>query len=361
MLVGISGRYQIDWGKKMRVALDAMGSDNNPIPDVEGGVLAARESGSTLLFVGDEQAIRSELKKHKTTGLNLEIVPASQAITMTDIPSIAAKEKGDSSMHVGMRLVKDGLADAFMTAGNTGVAYATAMLYTLKRIPGVKRPALSVIFKIANQPVIFLDMGANADSKAEWLVQFAIMGQIYAEKSLGLSNPRVGLLSNGEEAEKGTQAVRDAGEILQHLSINFVGNVEPKEVLSGRADVVVSDGFTGNILLKTFEASTRYLSRIIRDEITGGVFSSLGGLLIRPAMKRVKKKIDTDEIGGAPLLGVDGVVIIGHGSSDAYAVKNAIHQAHCAVQGKIIEAIRDGLQKAANEENVIALQAGGII
>ena len=328
----------------MRIALDAMGSDACPVPDVAGAVLAAKEYGDTVVLVGDRPLIERELAKHQTNGLQLEVVHAGQAITMSDKPSVVGKDKPDSSMHVGMKLVKDGKADGFVTAGNTGAAHAIAMLFTLRRIAGVKRPALSAIFRIAGKPMIFLDIGANADSKPEWLMQFALMGKIYAQNALGLHTPRVGLLSNGEEEGKGSQLVRETADILQELPFNFVGNIEPKEVLAGRADVVVSDGFTGNILVKTFEASTRYLVRLIRDEIKRSVFSMLGGLLIRPALLGVRKKIDTAEVGGAPLLGVNGVVIIGHGSSNAYAVKNAIHQARLAVSGNIIEAIRDGIK-----------------
>jgi glycerol-3-phosphate acyltransferase PlsX len=332
------------WRYYMRIALDAMGSDACPVPDVAGAVLAARESEDTIVLVGEQSLIERELAKHKTSGLNLEVVHASQAVTMNDKPSLIGKEKPDSSMHVGMRLVSNGKADGFVTAGNTGAAHAIAMLFTLHRIAGVKRPALSAIFRIAGKPMIFLDIGANADSRPEWLMQFALMGRIYAQNALGLHNPRVGLLSNGEEEGKGNQLVRDTANILQELPFNFVGNVEPKEVLAGHADVVVSDGFTGNILAKTFEASTRYLVRLIRDEIKRNVLSMLGGLLIRPALQGIRKKIDTAEVGGAPLLGVNGVVIIGHGSSNAYAVKNAIHQARLAVAGNIIEAIREGIK-----------------
>lgn len=337
----------------MRIALDAMGSDNNPTPDVAGGVLAARESTDTIILVGNQQLIQQELNKHNTQGLKLEVVHTDSAVLMTDKPSIVGKEKPNSSMHVGMNLIKDKMADAFVTAGNTGAAYAIAMLHTLRRIPGIKRPALSAIFRIGGKPMIFLDIGANADAKPEWLLQFALMGQIYARNALGLANPRIGLLSNGEEEGKGTQLIRDAGEMLHAQNMNFVGNVEPKEVLGGHIDVMVSDGFTGNILTKTFEASTRYLGGLIRDEIKSSVFSMLGGLLIRSAMVRVRKKIDTGEVGGAPLLGVNGIVIIGHGSSNAFAIKNAIHQARSAVSGNIIAAIQDGLKQVPTYDETL--------
>jgi glycerol-3-phosphate acyltransferase PlsX len=190
-----------------------------------------------------------------------------------------------------------------------------------------------------------LDLGANADSKPEWVAQFAIMGKIYAQNALGLINPRVALLSNGEEEGKGNQLIKDSAVLLQNLGINYVGNVEPKEVITGNADVIVSDGFVGNIFVKTFEASASYIGNVIRDELRSSVFSMLGAALARPAFQRVRKRTDTSEIGGAPLLGVNGVVIIGHGRSNAVAVKNAILQASLAVQGRIIESIREGLQE----------------
>jgi glycerol-3-phosphate acyltransferase PlsX len=259
---------------------------------------------------------------------------------MTDKPSVAGKSKPESSMHVGMNLVKNGQADAFVTMGNTGVAHAIAMLFTLKRIPGIKRPALSAIFPILGKPVIFLDIGANADCKPDWMLQFALMGAVYARNALGLDNPRVALLSNGEEEGKGSQLILDSTALLRQAPINFIGNVEPKEIFRTLpVDVVIHDGFTGNILTKTFEASTRYLAMLIRDEIKTSPVSMLGGLLITSAMRRVRRKIDTFEVGGAPLLGVKGVVIIGHGSSNAFAVKNAVRQACKAVEGGIISAI----------------------
>lgn len=333
----------------MKIVVDAMGTDAYPTADVAGAVMAAREFRDTVILTGDENAIRQELGKHNTHGLKLEVVHASDIITMEDKPSIVGKSKPNSSMHVGMNLVKQGQADGFVTAGNTGAAHAIAMLYTLKRIQGVKRPALTAIFPINKKPVIFLDVGANADSKPEWLAQFAIMGNLYASKVLKLDRPQVGLLSNGEEEGKGNQLIQETSALLAHMSLNFIGNVEPKEVLHARADVVVSDGFTGNILIKTFEASTRYLGNIIRDEIRGDVFSTLGGLLARRAFRRARRRIDTFEVGGAPLLGVNGVVIISHGSSTSAAVKNAIHQARKAVEGRVIEAITAGIAEQPGE------------
>ena len=330
----------------MRIAVDAMGSDTYPGPDVAGSVLAARESGDTILLVGDEARIRPELAGHDTSGLKLEIVHAAQAVTMADKPSEVGASKPESSMLIGMKLVADGQADAFVTAGNTGAALAIATLYTLRRIQNVKRPALTAILPLGEHRIILLDVGANADAKPEWMAQFALMGKIYAQHALGLENPRVALLSNGEEEGKGTQLIRDSAELLRALPLNYVGNVEPKEVLEGRAEVVVSDGFAGNIFIKTAEASMDALFHLIRDEIKTNVLYTLGGALARPAFRHIYHRLDPFEIGGAPLLGVNGVVIIGHGRSNARAIKNAIRQARMAVSGGTIEAIRSGLSTA---------------
>ncbi len=328
----------------MRIALDAMGSDSFPAPDVAGAVLAAREFGDMILLVGDPARIDSELAKHDTAGLNLQVIPASEFVTMHDKPSIVGKAKPDSSMHVGMNLVKDGRADAFVTAGNTGAALSIATLYTLRRIPGVKRPALSALVRVHGRAVILLDVGANADSRPEWLAQFALMGHLYAHTTLGLEKPGVGILSNGEEEGKGNALVHEASPLIAGLPLNFVGNVEPKDLVKGEADVVVSDGFVGNILLKSLEAATSEMGKMIREEIMADTLSKLGGLLARRAFGRVYKQVDPFEVGGAPLLGVNGVVIIGHGRSNEKAIKNAIGQARKAVTGRVIESIEAGLK-----------------
>lgn len=327
----------------MRIALDAMGSDSFPVPDVEGAVIAAREYGDTILLVGDKAQLEAEISKHNTTGLTLIVKHASQTITMEDKPATVGKSKPDSSMHVGMNLVKNGEAEAFVTAGNTGAALSIATLFTLKRIPGVKRPALSAIIRLHGMSVIVLDVGANADSKPEWLAQFGTMGKIYANCALDLVNPRIALLSNGEEEGKGNELVHSAFTLLDESDLNFIGNIEPKDMLSGGADVVVCDGFVGNILIKSMESATRTLVNALRDELMTTVLTKVGALLARPAFRRVQKQIDPFEVGGAPLLGVNGVVIIGHGRSNAKAIKNAIGQARKAVEGNVIESIRNGI------------------
>lgn len=339
----------------MRIVIDAMGSDAHPGPDVAGGVLAAREFGDEIILVGDEEQIEAELARHDTTGLSLTVSHASQVITMDDKPGTALRAKKDSSMHVGLGLVKAGEADAFVTAGNTGGVLAVAMLHTLRRIRGVLRPALTVIFPVPTHPIL-LDIGANADCKPEYLLQFAQMGSIYAERVLERERPRVALLSNGEEEGKGNQLVQESAALLRESDLNFIGNIESKEFIRGAADVTVTDGFVGNMVVKTAEAISSFMSDAIRDEITAGPLTAVGGVLARPAFARVRKMMDPFEIGGAPLLGVDGVVIIGHGRSNGYAIKQAVGQARKAVDQGVVAAIRAGVTAS---ESAAAPVGGG--
>lgn len=331
----------------MRIVLDAMGTDNYPTPDVAGAVLAAREWGDEIILVGRQEAIHKELAHHDLTSLKLEVVHAPEVIEMDDEPAWAARMKKSSSMHVGMNLVRDGQADAYVTAGNTGGVLAVATLHTLRRIRGVQRPAMTAILPLPAGRVVALDIGANADCRPEYLLQFALMGQTYARAVLDCSNPRVALLSNGEEPGKGNTLVKETDKLLRGSDLNFIGNVEPKEAMSGHADVVVSDGFTGNIFIKTLEATAKMLTGLIRDEIKASPVTAVGGLLAKPAFGRVARRVDPFEVGGGPLLGINGVVIVAHGRSDARAIKNAIGQARKAVEGRVPEAIRDGLAEGS--------------
>lgn len=326
----------------MRIVVDAMGSDAHPQPDVAGAVDAAREFGEEIILVGDESRIRAELSRQDTKGLSLSVVHAGQAIGMTDKPSEASRQKKDSSMHVGLNLVKEGDADAFVSAGNTGGVLAVAMLHTLRRIRGIKRPALGVMFPIAGRPML-IDNGANADARPEHLLQFAQMGSLYVERVRGVNRPRVALISNGEEEGKGNQLIKETIPLLAGSGLHYVGNVEPKEFVQGEADVGVTDGFTGNIILKTAEAIAAYMSGLIREEIKSNPLTAIGGLLARPAFDRVRQRLNPDEVGGAPLLGVNGVVIVAHGRSNAYAIKQAVGQARQAVQQEVVDAIRHGV------------------
>jgi glycerol-3-phosphate acyltransferase PlsX len=327
----------------MKIVLDAMGGDHAPPVAVEGGVWAAREYGIEVILVGREEDVRQELAKHDTTGLSLPIVHASQVIEMEEHPAAAVKAKKDSSMVVGMDLVKRGEADAFVSAGNSGGVMAAA-LFRLGRIRGIKRPALSTVYPTTPGLCFILDVGANTDCKPEYLLQFAYMGVAYAERVLGIANPRVGIVSNGEEEGKGSILVQEAYQMLKKSGLNFIGNVEGKDIPAGMADVVVTDGFTGNVIGKLSEGLAESLLHLIKEEIKKSPIATVGALLARPAFEQVRKRLDYAEFGGAPLLGVDGVVIVAHGRSNAKAIKNAVRVTKQAVEGGMLAAIKEGLQ-----------------
>jgi glycerol-3-phosphate acyltransferase PlsX len=279
---------------------------------------------------------------------------------MTDKPAAAARGKAESSMAVGMDLVKRGEADAFVTAGNTGGALANA-LFRLGRIRGVKRPALAGPFPVqGGRTCVLLDIGANAECKPEYLVQFAILGSVYAETMFGAPRARVGLLSNGEEAGKGNDLVKETYPLLAASTLNFIGNVESKEFYSGQVDVVVTDGFTGNIFLKTSEAVAKRLVEALRDEISANPVTALGGALARPAFRRVRQMLDPGEYGAAPLLGVDGLVFVGHGRSDARALVNAVGAARRAVAGRMLEQMRARIAARLSEAPAPAGQQAAV-
>ena len=326
----------------MRIVLDAMGGDHAPQAAVEGGVWAARDYGVDVVLVGQEGALERELAKHDTGGLSLPIVHASEVIGMEDEPAAAAKSKQDSSMVVGMSLLKAGEADAFFSAGNSGGVMAAA-LFTLGRIAGVKRPALSALYPTSQGDCVILDVGANTDCKPEWLVQFGIMGSAYAEIALGMTEPRVGIVSNGEEEGKGSTLVKEAYALFKESPLNFIGNVEGRDIPAGLANVVVTDGLTGNVIIKLSEGLTRFLTNVILTEIKSGVVTSVGGALARPALQRAKRVLDYSDVGGVPLLGVNGVVMVGHGRSNAKAVKNGLGAALRGAEGGLVDSISSRL------------------
>ena len=326
----------------MRIVLDAMGGDDAPEVTVEGGVWAAREYGIEVVMVGRQDVLEAELARHETSHLSLSVVHASQVLEMEDEPASAAKTKRDCSMVVGMDLVKRGEAEGFYSAGNSGGVMAVA-LFRLGRIKGTKRPALTAAYPTKEGLCVVLDAGANTDCKPEWLLQFGIMGSTYAEKALGIQNPRVGIVSNGEEEGKGSTLVKEAYKLLKASRLNFVGNVEGKDIPMGLADVVVTDGLTGNVIIKLSEGLSKFLLGIVRDEITRTFLTALGGMLVKPAFARARKVLAYSEVGGVPLLGVNGVVIVGHGRSDAKAIRNGIGVAKRAIEGGALQAIGERL------------------
>lgn len=331
----------------MRIVLDAMGSDQYPEPDVAGAVMAAREYGVEIILVGDESRVRPVLAAHQPGQLPITIVHAPEMLTMEDkglaLALKAKRKEAKNSMAIGIDLIKRGEAQAFVTAGNTGAAAATAY-FRLGTLPGIDRPALAPPFPTRTGSCIVLDIGANPDCKPENLLQFGIMGSLYAERVRRVARPRVGLLSNGEEAGKGNQLVRDAYPLLAAAGLNFIGNVEGKELIGGGADVVVTDGFTGNIMLKTSEAVARLIIEVMREKIKAApLLVKVGGLLVRPALQSLRQLLDPSEEGAAPLLGVNGLVFIGHGRSDAVAIKNAVRVACDAIQANVVTSIRDDM------------------
>jgi len=330
------------------IVVDAMGSDTNPKTDIIGAISAAREYGINIIIVGDEDRIRPFMAENDSENLPIRIVHAPETLTMEDkgmsLVLKARRQNSKNSMAVGLDLVKSGEADAFVTAGNTGAASVSAY-FRLGTIPGIDRPALAPIFPTATGSCIVLDVGANPDVKPENLLQFAIMGKVYAERVRGVTNPRIGIISNGEEPGKGNQLVKDAYPLLAGSNLNFVGNVEGKEVIGGSVDVAVTDGFTGNVMLKTSEAVAKLLVDKIKENINSGdIFTKLGGLLIRKSMGKIKKLMDPSEEGAAPLLGINGLVFIGHGRSDSYAIKNAIRVANLAAESNVLESIRNAIE-----------------
>jgi glycerol-3-phosphate acyltransferase PlsX len=322
----------------VRIALDAMGGDRAPSDPVAGAVQAARELGISIALVGPRDIVATELARHKPGDLPIEVVDAPDVIDMAEHPVQAVRSRPNASMNVAVRLVKDKAADGFVTAGNTGAAMVAA-LFGLGRLPGVERPALATIFPTQKGHCLILDVGANADCRPEHLQQFAIMGDQYSRLVLGVEKPRVALLSNGEEESKGNKLVQESHPLLREASVNFAGNVEGKDVPSGLADVVVCDGFVGNVLVKLAEGIGEFTFALLREEIGRNLVGVVGALLLRPALRRIKRRVDYQEYGGAPLLGVRGVVIVAHGRSGPRAIRNAIRVANQAAEARLPDAL----------------------
>jgi glycerol-3-phosphate acyltransferase PlsX len=322
----------------MRVAVDAMGGDHAPAEVVAGAVAAAERLGLEVLLVGPDEVVREQLRRHRASG-RVRVVHASQQVGMDESPTTALRRKPDNSITKGLELVRAGQADAFFSAGNTGAVMAAALL-TLGRVEGVDRPAVAAVLPTLRGRMVALDVGANVDCRPRHLLQFALMGSVYAERVLGIPSPRVGLLSNGEEAGKGNELVVRAGELLRATDLNFVGNVEGRQVFFGACDVLVCDGFVGNVVLKLGEGMAQGLFQIIREEVRRSLRAKFAVWLLRPRLRALRRRIDYTEYGGAPLLGVRGVVVIGHGSSNAHAVFNALRVAQEEVRQRLPDVIQ---------------------
>jgi glycerol-3-phosphate acyltransferase PlsX len=311
------------------IALDAVGTDKAPEPEIKGAILACRALPVRVHLVGPEAELRDLLDEHlENEDLPIVIDNASERIAMDEKVAQAVRTKRDSSMRVGMRMVREGKCAGFITGGNTGAAMATAKM-VLGAIPGVDRPALATPMPTAKgNPCVLLDVGANVDCKAQNLAQFAVMGEMYARSVLKIRHPRVGLLSIGEEESKGNELTREALPLLKALPLNFIGNVEGRDIFNGNADVIVCDGFVGNVALKTSEGVGRFVRDVLRESLTRTVTAQVGALLSRRAFNEFRRRLDYTEYGGAPLLGVRGVCIIGHGSSNDKAIFNGIRVAY---------------------------------
>lgn len=336
---------EIGRGARCRIAVDAMGGDHAPHEVLKGALLAVAECDVDVLLVGREEVIREGLAKLGATDpAHVEIVDARDVIGMDESAIVAVRRKRDSSLRVCARLVADGRADAMVSAGSTGATWAAARL-VIGMIEGVERPALAAILPRANGHTVLLDVGAQVDSKPKHLREFAIMGHFYAQTVLGIDNPRVGLLSIGEEEGKGNELTRETFRVLHETGLNFIGNAEGRDIYNGRADVVVTDGFAGNAILKASESLAEMLKNLIRSEITRTPGRKIGALLLKGAFADVSRRTDYRESGGAPVLGVKGGAIVCHGRSDAKAIKNAIRVARNfainRIDVKIAEKIRE--------------------
>jgi glycerol-3-phosphate acyltransferase PlsX len=339
----------------MRIVLDAMGSDTCPGPEVQASIQAARQFGDEIILVGPAERLKPMLSQAGGDSVPIRLVDAPDTITMEDKGlklALKAKRRGSkTSMAVGMDLMLNGEADAFVTAGNTGGALATAY-YRLGTLQGVERPALTGLFPVKDGHCVVLDIGANPECKPYHLLQFAVMGAVYAQRIRGVLNPRVGLLSNGEEAGKGNELVKGVYPLLASSGLNFVGNVEGKELFGGGADVVVTDGFTGNILLKSSEAVAKLIVDVLRQELMASTRTKIGALLAKPAFSKIRRMLDPGEVGAAPLLGINGLVFIGHGRSDAHALVSAIRTARQAVEADLMGALRGAIQEQLQQVQV---------
>ncbi len=340
------------------IAVDAMGGDYAPAHPVAGAVLAAREFGTRILLVGRADEVRAELARHRPAGLPIEIIHASEVVGMDESPVNAFRRKKDSSIRVAAGLVREGRALGVVSAGNTG-----AVMTTVKMIcgvlEGVERPALCAVVPNLKGLSVWLDVGANIDCRPEHLVQFAIMGHLYAREVLGVASPRVGLMSIGEEDSKGNEVTREAFRVLKEAPLNFIGNVEGRDIFNGEADVIVCDGFIGNVSLKAVESAADAIVHFLKEEIGKSFRAKLGYLLARPAFRSFRKKVDYAEYGGVPLLGVRAAAIICHGGSSARAVKNAVRVALDFHENRVNDRIHDEIARMTARAPAAEQASGG--
>lgn len=338
----------------MKIAVDAMGGDYAPSVVVEGSVEAARDLDIPVILVGDRERIETELSKYDIKGLPISIKHTTEVVGMGESAVQAIRSKKDSSLRVCFELVRDGEAEAVVSAGNSGAALA-AGVFILKRIKGIDRPALAICVPTMKDPVVILDVGGNVDCKPIHLAQFAIMGDVYAKYVLNKDNPKIGLLSNGSEEGKGNELTRGTNELVRSSSLNYIGYVEGKDIFKGDVDVVITDGFTGNVVLKLTEGVIEATGKMLKEEINSSFLAKIGYLLSRVAFKNFKKKLDHSEYGGAPLLGIGGSGIISHGGSSAVAIKNSILRAHEYVEGKVNDHIKEELAQNKDLEEAAEL------
>jgi phosphate acyltransferase len=333
----------------MRIAIDAMGGDDGPASIVDGALVAARHLQIGLVLVGEGAAIERELARHpRAAALDLRIVDTPEFIAMEEPAAAALRRKPRASVRLAAEAVRDGEAAAFFSAGHTG-ASVVAALGAFGRLPGVDRPALATIIPTRGQPAVLLDSGATVECRPQYLVQFAVMGAAYARVALGCRSPRVGLLSVGEEESKGNDLTREAHQLLKTAPVHFVGNVEGRDVYGGQADVIVCDGFTGNVTLKISEGLVETVQQLLHDELSATFGTRVGYLLSRQAYRRFRKRVDSAEYGGAPLVGVNGLCLVGHGRSSAKAVRNAVAMAARFVSQDLIAKLSHDVAAAAQE------------
>lgn len=331
----------------MKIIIDGMGGDNAPVSTVKGAIDAVNEYNIDLVIVGREEEIKKELKKYDYNHEKIQILNAEEVIENTEDPALAIRRKKDSSMVVGLNALKNGLGDGFISAGSTGALLAGG-LFIIKRIEKINRAALTSVYPTSKGISLLVDAGANIDCKPEYLNQFAIMGSIYMETAMGIKNPKVALANIGDEEGKGNQLAKDTYSLLRESNINFIGNIEGRDIPNGNADIIVADGFVGNIILKLTEGVALSLLGEIRKIVYSDTRSKLGGILLKPGLSKLKKKLDYREYGGAPLLGIKLPVVKAHGSSDDFAIKNGIRQLIAYIEADAIKVIEKELSDKVN-------------